>query len=190
MKYWLSLIGTNFDKCRESGVLAFADYSKGNDLYFSQEDKTMKATSTSTNVISDTWKYIQYQNNTPTAWKSSSTDFSWFSWKTMTINLAGSVGSNTNVSPQTKFYVADFGTEQYYVINNWKCVDADSSWRYLCKKIWNTQTNLWSPPATISLTLTATPTQMIIWNAPSNINWIIEYKNPIWTTIQSIVIEK
>lgn len=55
--YWSSLDAststskTKADYCKEKNLLAFADYSKGNDLYFSQEDKTMKATSTSTKVI-------------------------------------------------------------------------------------------------------------------------------------------
>lgn len=79
----------------------------------------------------------------------------------MTINLAGSVGSQQKDTSQTKFYVADFGTSRVFknASNQFQlqiCPIGQAS----C----NAATNLAieSNTKTISIEIPATPTQMII----------------------------
>lgn len=126
-----------------------------------------------TYVAGDINNYIQTWNS----WSYSS-----LAGKTITIELGGVVGSNLPAW-WTKAYIADFGSEKWFVSNGKNCAGVIISWKALCK-VWVTgESPTYVDSLVISLPITSTPTQMIIGNNST------DKLNPIWTSIQKIIIQ-
>lgn len=180
--YWPSLIPTLGDKCRESSLYAFANYSSisingsmgpARPLIF--RNNIVPA---SGNVYSITDGYMI---NNPGQYISYALDnYTVLTGKTIIMRLSSEI-------PDTwKHYILDFGGPLKVLKDAWvyKCM-----WRIslLCE-LWDINEQDDHTILTITLPATPTPSQMVMGNTSSLVGGY-PYQFPIWTTIKRINIQ-
>ncbi len=191
--YWPSLIPLSGDKCRESSLYAFANYDTLSTNIGSIEvarplvlkNNIISATGAGIfyngwYVINSAYQYILYEF----------LDYSVLEWKTITIELASTIWTNLPTW-WTKAYIADFGSEKWFLVNvGGKCLTTTVTSPTLCKTIGTINSVVyWNWWINIPVTLSTIPTKVVIGNVWTPMNASSNLKLPIWTTIKNIRIQ-